>query len=88
MDGTVYRMVQNDNGNLNVPYLIENDDQMILNWNWLDNDWNANNPALRFAILFILSSRGEFSFGVVFASLCTWGCLGGGIGGRLLKTYY
>jgi len=81
-------VVQYGFGDLNVPYLIENDDQMILNWNWLDNDWNANNPALRFAILFILSSRGEFSFGVVLASLCTWGCLGGGIGGRLLKTYY
>lgn len=60
----VYRMVQNDNGNLSVPYLIEYDGQVNLNWNWLDNNWNVNNPALRFATLFILSFfvRGEFSF--------------------------
>lgn len=24
----------------------------MLNWNWLNNDWNDNNPALRFATLF------------------------------------
>lgn len=30
-----------------VPYLIENGDKVILNWNHLDNNWNANNPALR-----------------------------------------
>lgn len=45
--------VQNADGNLNVPYAIENDDKVVVNWNWLDNDWNANNPALRFATLFI-----------------------------------
>ena len=31
----------------NVPYLVENDGKVILNWNHLDNNWNANNPALR-----------------------------------------
>lgn len=46
-----YTFVQNRNGNRNVPYLTENDDQVVVNWNWLDNNWNDNNPALRFAIL-------------------------------------
>lgn len=41
--------VRNRNGNLNVPYLFENDDKVVLNWNWLDNDFNADNPALRHA---------------------------------------
>jgi hypothetical protein len=40
-----------------VPYLYENDGQVKLNWNWLDNDWNENNPALRFATLFIQTPR-------------------------------
>src|SRR3989344_7459259 len=38
-----YTFVQDEN----VPYLIENDDKVVLNWNHLDNNWNANNPALR-----------------------------------------
>ncbi|MBI2439610.1 MAG: hypothetical protein HYV45_03380 [Candidatus Moranbacteria bacterium] len=46
-----YTYVQNRNGNLNVPYLYE-DDEVVVNWNCLDNNWNDNNPALRFAILF------------------------------------
>ncbi len=45
--------VRNRNGNLNVPYLYENGDKVVLNWNWTDNDWNGNNPALRHATLFI-----------------------------------
>ena len=45
--------VQNSDDDLNVPYLIENGGKVVLNWNWLDNDWNAHNPALRFATLFI-----------------------------------
>lgn len=59
-----YIFVQNRNGNWNVPYLIENDDQVILNWNWLDNDWNDNYLALRFATLFFLPSlvRGVLFF--------------------------
>jgi len=52
--------VQNDDGNLNVPYLIENDGQVNLNWNWLDNNWNVSNPALRLATLFILSLEESF----------------------------
>src|SRR3989344_5420760 len=38
-----YTFVEDDN----VPYLIENDDKVVLNRNHLDNNWNANNPALR-----------------------------------------
>ena len=45
--------MQNRNGNLYVPYLYENGDKVVLNWNWLDNDWNGDNPALRFVTLFI-----------------------------------
>lgn len=44
--------VRNRNGNLNAPYLFENGGTVNLNWNWLDNDWNADNPALRLATLF------------------------------------
>ena len=38
-----YTFVQDDN----VPYLIENGGKVMLNWNWLDTNWNSNNPALR-----------------------------------------
>ena len=41
--------VQNDDGNLNVPYLIENDGQVSLDWDWLDSYWNVSFPALRLA---------------------------------------
>jgi len=42
-------LVRNSDGNLNVPYLYENGDEVVVNWNWLDNDWYDSNPALRFA---------------------------------------
>lgn len=45
--------VRNRDGNLNAPYLYDDGDKVVLNWNWLENDWNDNNPALRFATLFI-----------------------------------
>lgn len=48
-----YTFVPNRDGNLNVPYLVENGGKVVLNWNWLDNDWDANCPALRFANLFV-----------------------------------
>ena len=67
-----YIFVQNRNGNLHVPYLIENGDEVVMNWNWLDNDWNDNNPAARFAILFIslppIRCLGEFSFSIAPAN--------------------
>lgn len=49
-----YTIVRNGDGNLNVPYLYENGGKVVLNWNWLDNDWNSTNPALRFANLSFL----------------------------------
>ena len=59
-DGRYFaRIVRNRNGNLNTPYLYENDDKVVLNWNWADNDWNDNNPALRLATYFILISHGN-----------------------------
>jgi len=42
-------IVRHRDGNLNVPYLYENDDKVVLNWDWTGNDWNGNNPALRLA---------------------------------------
>ena len=58
------RIVRNRNGNLNVPCLYENDGKVVLNWNWLDNDWNSNNLALRHATRFISPSLrlGSFVF--------------------------
>ncbi len=38
--------------NRNIAYLIWNDDRVVVNWNWLDNRWNGNNPVL-LANLFI-----------------------------------
>ena len=64
-DSTPYVFVRNrDNRNLNVPYLYENGDKVVLNWNWLDNDWNSNNPALRFrnSLHFSPAFAGEFCF--------------------------
>ena len=58
--------VQNRDGNLNVPYLYENGDKVVLNWNWIDNDWNGNNPALRHATRSFLPS---FGGGVLFYKL-------------------
>ena len=42
-------VVQNRNGDLNVPYLVEYGGQVVLYWGWLDDDWDGYNPALRFA---------------------------------------
>jgi hypothetical protein len=38
--------------NRNVAYLIWDDDRVIVNWNWIDNDFDGNNPAV-LANLFI-----------------------------------
>ncbi|HEY9583087.1 MAG TPA: nucleotidyltransferase family protein [Candidatus Paceibacterota bacterium] len=66
---------QNADENLNVPYLYENGDKVVLNWNWLDNDWNVDNPALRFATLFnsplLKSSCWQGSFVLaIFSNVC------------------
>lgn len=62
-DDILYNIVRNDDGNLNVPYLYDDDSQVVVNWNWLDNNFNDNNPALRFATGFISPPYlGEFCF--------------------------
>jgi hypothetical protein len=50
MDGYLYEY-RNANGNLYVRYLYWNGDRWVWNYNWLDNDWNDNNPAAVSAIL-------------------------------------
>lgn len=44
---------RNRNGSLYVRYLYWNDGQWNWSNNWLDNDWNSDNPALVRATLFI-----------------------------------
>jgi hypothetical protein len=44
-DGSVWT---NPNGNRNVGYLWEDDDNRKLNLNWFDNRWNANYRFLAF----------------------------------------
>ena len=45
---------RDSNGNLYVRYLYFNDGEWRSNYNWLDNDWNDNNPAaLRATISFL-----------------------------------
>lgn len=36
-------------GNLNVPYLFESGDEVVLRWHYLDDDWHSNDPGLRHA---------------------------------------
>ena len=55
---------RNRNGNLYVRYLYWNDDQWNWGNNWLDNDWNSDNPAVLRATLFISTPR--YVRGVVF----------------------
>ncbi len=42
-------VVQDCNGNLDVPYLCEHRGKVVVFWNWLGNDWIDSKPALRFA---------------------------------------
>lgn len=42
-------VVQNRGGNLRVPCLVENVGGVVVNWDWLDVDWNDACPALRCA---------------------------------------
>jgi hypothetical protein len=43
-----YSKVQNRPNRLIVPYLYENDGEVLLPWYWLDFHWDADYPALRF----------------------------------------
>ncbi len=42
-------VVRHRDGNLSVPYLYENGDEVVLRWDWLGNVWHDSYPALRFA---------------------------------------
>ena len=53
---------RNSDGNLYVRYLYWNGDRWNWNYNWLDNDWNADNPSAALATFFISLSI----FGRVF----------------------
>ncbi len=56
-------MYRNGDDNLYVRYLYWNGDRWNWNYNWLDNDWNSNNPALvRATILISLSTLRRESF--------------------------
>lgn len=44
---------RNSDGNLYVRYLYWNDGQWNWNYNWLDNEWDDQNPAAVSASLFI-----------------------------------
>ena len=48
-----YTILRNSNGNRYVLYLYWNDGAWNWNVNWLDNDWNANNPSAVLATHFI-----------------------------------
>jgi hypothetical protein len=50
---TSYMFLRNPNGNRYVLYLYWNDGKWNWNVNWLDNDWNANNPSAVLATHFI-----------------------------------
>ena len=55
---------RNANGNLYVKYLYWNGSRWNWNYNWLDNDWNSNNPAASLANLIVLPLH--FEAGVSF----------------------
>src|SRR3989344_1593815 len=48
--------LRNPNGNCYVLYLYFSDGRWNWNYNWLDNDFNANNPSAVLATLFISPS--------------------------------
>lgn len=54
-------------GNLRVRYLNWNGDRWNWNYNWLDNDWNDDNPAvLRACVYFFPDGVGEVCFLIWF----------------------
>ena len=60
-DGILYDL-RNPNGNRYVLYLYWNDGKWQWNYNWLENDWNANNLSALLATLFVSPPfvRGSF----------------------------
>ncbi len=48
-------VVPDRHGGFGVPFLVEGGGKVVLNWNWLNNDFDATNPALRFATLLVSS---------------------------------
>lgn len=59
----VSRADRDPDGNLYVRYLYWNDDGWNWNDDWLDDDWNSDNPAAVLASLFMTPSdelRGSF----------------------------
>jgi hypothetical protein len=42
-------VVPNRDGDLCVPFLVLSGGRVVLDWDWLDVDWDASSPALRFA---------------------------------------
>ena len=49
----LHTILRSPDGNRCVLYLYWNDGKWNWNYNWLDNDWNANTPSAVLAILFI-----------------------------------
>jgi hypothetical protein len=49
--GVLYN--RNSDGNLYVRYLNWDGDRWNWNYNWLDNDWNDDNPAALLANIFV-----------------------------------
>lgn len=43
-----WKSVQLRSGRLNVPYLCEGGDEVVVSWDWLGYDFRSSNPALRF----------------------------------------
>lgn len=44
-----WKSVRYSDDNLYVPYLYELDDKVVLNWDWADDGWFGDDPALRHA---------------------------------------
>lgn len=42
-------VVRDSDGDLSVPYLYDRGDEVVLNWDWLDDDWLDRESAARFA---------------------------------------
>ena len=54
MGGVLYIFLRNPNGNRYVLYFYRDSSGVWnLNYNWLDNHWNANNPSATLASFFI-----------------------------------